>query len=388
MLTRILFACVLIFSLLLCLAAAEGVARLLEGEKYVSGTLYKRHARLGWLPEPGVIEKRTSEFDIEYHVNERGMHDRPVGDARPDTRIVALGDSHTFAAGVEQDETWPNVLETLLFEGDEGTVWNFGMVGYSVSQYLLRSRDAMELDPQVVLIGFSVASDLYDVIPPSRGGFVYGRTYGRVYHDLTPDGRLIERRELAGTEISKMDRASDSWLVGLRILLQTNSKLYRRIKRSDLAMWAAARVPVDGVALWPGLDTALKVDLNDSDRYRWDLAEAILTKLAEEVGDREVVLVVIPYLPQVYDEVWESSFGSAEGFDRRIASERLKGIAERAGMHFVDLTPPLAEQVRERGRWLHFEIDKHPTPEGHVVIAEEVAGYLQDQGLVPNPPRS
>jgi len=181
---------------------AEALARFLEPKQVIHGrTDYLRHDVLGWVPPPGKATVSTHEYVAHYDVNSLGMNDEPVEgtDRRSRMRILALRDSHTFAVGVSQGKVSPNVLESFLFKKDveAGTVYNAGSVGYSLGQYLLRMRDLEAvLDPQIVVIGFSLATDLYDFIPPRLGGFVYGHPWGRVYFDLDQDGSLLEVHDL------------------------------------------------------------------------------------------------------------------------------------------------------------------------------------------------
>jgi len=127
----------------------EAFVRWLQRPPGDSETLhYATHPLLGWLPEPGRAVVRTHEFTVTYDVNLLGMNDRPVQETlgRSPVRIMALGDSDTFAAGVSQQETWPNVLEGRLFSGDaeRETVYNLAVIGFNVGQYLLRMRQHQE----------------------------------------------------------------------------------------------------------------------------------------------------------------------------------------------------------------------------------------------------
>jgi hypothetical protein len=227
-----------------------------------------------------------------------------------------------------------------------------------------------------------MATDLYDLIPPERGGFVYGGDASRVYFDLSSKGELIEK-----TYSSTLVGASQVFPkreISLRIreYLERFS-LYRRLKRSNLAMWIAVHRP-GGVALWPGLDTALRKELTEDDRYRWLLAERILAKLVSEAREMEtkVVIVNIPYLAQVYDDTWAASFGSRpDVYDRWIAGRRLAELCQRIGAVYIDTTDAFVSAARERHKWLHWPQDAHPTPEGQDLIAEVVADGLVKNGL-------
>ena len=159
--------------------------------------------------------------------------------------------------------------------------------------------------------------------------------------------------------------------------------LYRRFRRSNLAMWIAVHRP-GGISLWPGLDTGLKKELTEDDKYRWLLAERILAKLvseAQEMGTK-VVIVNIPYLAQVYDATWAASFGTRpDVYDRWIAGRRLAELCQRIGAIYIDTTDAFVSAARERHKWLHWPQDAHPTPEGQDLIAEVVADGLIKKGL-------
>lgn len=381
---------------LVLLGLAEGLARVLEPKPVIHGyTAYPRHPVLGWTPPIGKATVTTHEFEAHYDVNALGMNDEPVErSAGARTRLLALGDSHTFAVGVSRDEAWPNVLEGLLGAGRPGdvAVYNAGVVGYSLGQYLLRMRElAPALEPQLVLVGFSMATDLQDLIPPRLGGFIYGHPWGRVYFDLDEAGKLIELHDLIGKDVPPRT-AGPSWVRGLRTL-KANSALVRRFRRSKLAMSLAGRLSGRGVSLWQGTETAVLTTLDEPSRYRWQLATALIEEIAREAraDGRSVVLVGIPYLAQVYDEVWEASFGvSPERFDRFITGRRLDEICRAAGIGYVDTTQAFVDEARRTRTWLHFRDDAHPTVAGQRVIAEVVARYLRESGQLeaapPNEP--
>jgi lysophospholipase L1-like esterase len=354
----------------------------------VSGTVsWSGHSILGWVATPGKGKVVKPEYEASYDVNMHGMNDRPIEESIgiSKTRIMALGDSHTFAVGVSQNESWPNVLEQILFKGDiaAGSVYNCAVPGYSLGQYLLRMRQMKPLiKPHIVLIGFTIASDLYDLIPPRKGGFVFGANRGRVYFDLDEKGDLIEVRDLAGKEIAPSGKIP--LIMKIKKALG-RSAFYSRLKRSKLAMWVIMNVRPKGKSVWAGPDTALAIKLDDEYRYRWQLAEALIKKISMEAHEdgMRVVLINIPYIPQVYDDVWASSYGRfPKEYDRWIVGDRLKELCVRAGIYYVDVTRRFVDEVRKNKRWLHYPLDGHPTVGGHRVMAETVAEFLKKNKLV------
>ena len=82
-------------------------------------------------------------------------------------RIVALGDSFTFGAGVDFDGTYPKILQDLLNQGGAAAgapceVLNFGVEGYNTSQELAYLQEqGLALDPDLILIEY-VFNDVED----------------------------------------------------------------------------------------------------------------------------------------------------------------------------------------------------------------------------------
>jgi hypothetical protein len=384
------FAALLVLIPLACAiliaAAAELISRSLEPR--VEGEIaLLNDSNLGWLPKPGQYKPTTSEYSTNISINSLNMNDREVteSDLQSETRILALGDSHTFAMGASTYEAWPKRLEARLFPNREGgVVWNAAVSGYSVGQYLERFRSLKDkLHPTLVLVGFSMATDLYDLIPPERGGFVYGGDAGRVYFDLNSNGQLIEKIYSSGSlDASQASKPKQDLSLRIRGFFERFS-LYRRLKRSNLAMWIAVHRP-GGVSLWPGLDTALKKKPTEDDKYRWLLAERILAQLVNEAQDMgtKIVIVNIPYLAQAYDATWAASFGlQPDLYDRWVAGRRLAELCQRIGATYIDTTEAFAIAARERNRWLHWPQDAHPTPEGQDLIGKVVADGLIKKGL-------
>jgi hypothetical protein len=133
------------------------------------------------------------------------------------------------------------------------------------------------------------------------------------------------------------------------------------------------------------VDTALRKTLSADDEYRWQLAGRIIDRIALEARGHgaEVMVVNIPHLPQAYDDLWASSFGTRpDQYDRWIGSERLAQICRQAGIRFVDTTPRFAEESRLQQRRFHYRLDRHPNREGHRIIAEAVRAAIVESAVL------
>lgn len=111
---------------------------------------------------PGLPPELAGRPTWEVVLNSRGFRAPEFEGARPPGRIrvVCLGDSWTFGAGVDQDQAYPQQLEARLrraFPAADVEVLNLGVMGHSSFQgrEVLR-RIALPLRPDAVLIGYGM----------------------------------------------------------------------------------------------------------------------------------------------------------------------------------------------------------------------------------------
>lgn len=327
---------------------------------------------LGWRMRPGEYRQKTNEWEATYKINAEGMNDADPLPPPPGTRIIiALGNSHTMATGINVNQTWPKVLQRTLNQDEPGhanwRVMNFGVGAYSIGQSALHlMRDGLKFHPKTVILAFTLTSDLYVILPPGKGGFFYIPDKGRAYFDLTPEGKLFLNKTLAGKTIP---RPNDStWQERFKNFLEGSSKLYPRLKRSRLAMTVFRHLGSAGRHLWPNMEY-LSDDLNPNERFAWDLTEAILAHVHEELKARNIrfIVAVLPYYPQVYDSVWNEAFGTDPHYDRFAANRRILGICKKHGIACVDLTNVLHAHA-SHGEILHYRVDGHLNPLGQSVV--------------------
>ena len=76
--------------------------------------------------------------------------------ARDGVDVVTIGDSHTYGYNVSWEESWPVRFEKLSGK----RVYNFGVGGYGVLQYHHLVGEAIELEPEAILIGLYPSNDL------------------------------------------------------------------------------------------------------------------------------------------------------------------------------------------------------------------------------------
>ena len=145
---------------LLLLGGMELTARLFGGplpelprHDWISGQ-FEADPYLKWVLSPGVSMGEGE------HINAQGMRDLPLGERKPEgqKRLLVLGDSSVFGAGVRLEETFVQRLEASLNPAELPAtersiqVLNGGVPGYSTYQCLERLRRSLPLGLDGVIL--------------------------------------------------------------------------------------------------------------------------------------------------------------------------------------------------------------------------------------------
>lgn len=110
---------------------------------------------------------------ITNHLGTRNKQEYTLKKPRNGLRLLALGDSITFGVHVNNQDSWPQRLESLLRQNGRvhDEVFNCGIVGYTISdEYLLLKEKAIHFNPDLIIVAF-YANDLQDFSPQMRSIF-------------------------------------------------------------------------------------------------------------------------------------------------------------------------------------------------------------------------
>jgi len=278
----------------------------------------------------------TGRHPIRY--NSHGLRDTEFPTARPpgERRILSIGDSTTFGAGLAAEETYPKQLERLLNErsGERWFVINAGGQGSSVSALLnFLRKTGMAFDPSIVTLGFSATM-------PSVAGHLTdsGGTDG-----------LSGEPEKASSLPVTVARAIRSKALDIHVRLHS-SYLYVFLDthiRRRLYRLGAIRDRMDtreGAVFAYAFDVP-GVELDEVERaYRIFYDE--LKAMKRFLDERRIPLIVLGIPSQFrISEHWRDN---ERGYDlSKIRIEPLDRIATTCaglGVPFVDLRPRLREE--------------------------------------------
>lgn len=92
------------------------------------------HSELGWAPKPGAVghHSRENNFNVNYRMDDQGFRQTPQR-TDPQITVYFFGDSFTFGHGVENEDTFTNILAQDYFDSQVQVV-NAGVKGYGIVQ--------------------------------------------------------------------------------------------------------------------------------------------------------------------------------------------------------------------------------------------------------------
>jgi hypothetical protein len=291
------------------------------------------------------------EFAVRIETNSFGLRDRDYASRKPHgvlRRILVLGDSMTFAEGVEAEETYPKVLERALLNRYE--VINAAIRGYGTDQELLLFEKLIPVyHPDVVLLAVFTVNDFDDNL------------YGHLF-DIQ-DNRLVR--------LPLSDDSSPKYRYYRRQAWVQHVPGYQWfIRYSHLANFVRSR--------WAWREFHRTFPTADADSGREDQAWRLTRSLLLAWGERarqagmRPVLLLIPSWEQV-------SQGHDATNDRRAG--QILALARDQGIPVVDPRRALHEAA-SGATPLYYPKDRHLTAAGHRIVADYLQASLSALGIV------
>ncbi len=357
----------------------------------------------GFALKPGVEGQYQREGGSYVRINSDGQRDREHSKTKPaDTvRIAVLGDSFTEAMHVPIEQTFWSLMERKLeecnaFPGRHVEVMNFGVSGYGTAQELMTLRQKIwDYSPDIVMLAFTTYNDVSD----------NSRTLSKtedVPYFIYRNGELVYD---ASFRDSSAYRWHDSTLSRFGRWFHNHSRLIQLIhhvqfvSRVRLTEWrdrrAAPATPKQaGInekrpvpkAAEIGMENMTYLEpLDDNWKEAWRVTEGLILQMSNEVRQRgqKFVLVTLSNAIQVYpDPVVRQNFMKRIGVSTVFyPNERLKALAAREQIAFLDLAEPMQAYAEQNKVFLHgFGSDlggnAHWNKSGHQLAAELIAQKL------------
>jgi len=299
------------------------------------------------------------EFAVTIETNAFGLRDCDFSREKPKgviSRMLVMGDSMTFAEGVEAEETYPKVLERWL-AGRAGPgkyeVINAAIRGYGTDQEVVLFEKLVPLyHPDLALLAFFAANDFDD----NMNGRMFEVRDGRLVRlplsaESSPKYRYYQRQSAIQTFPGYQTLIAHSHLVNLHRARWVRLEFQRAFSQS------------------------VEADPSREDRA-WRLTAKLLERLLELARQRDIrpLLLLVPSRDQIYR-------GSDELIDAR--TERVIAFARKQNVPVIDPRQPLQEAAAG-GEAVFYPKDGHLTARGHRIVAEYLYRVLSQQGMVGN----
>jgi lysophospholipase L1-like esterase len=330
------------------LVVIELLVRLLGLAPTLPDNYYTTDPHLPFKPRPlSHITGRSStdEFDLDYRHNSLGFRDveRPWRKPPGVCRIVALGDSFTYGAGVPFEETYLVQLERML-DTRPGAVSRFEIVKMGIPRFfpeaerLLLEHYGLGFEPDVILVTF-VPNDVIDTylglgaLAVSRDGYLLTSEGARLVRDLpAPLARLY-----------------------------TASHAFRLV----LGRIASYRVAQAQPIKWNDVYRADGFHEKD-----WREVERQFRAMSRLARQHRVPLLLV-HIPMK---------GDLDAPQAAYPARRLAALAAEESVAFVDTLPALRAAAQTAPAY--WPRDGHPNARGAAVIARTLYAALVDDGPV------
>jgi hypothetical protein len=271
--------------------------------------------------------------------------------------------------------------------------------GYGPGQHALQWPETLALQPRAVVVGFYFGNDLVDVLKEADG-----RAAPPHLVDLAQRAAALERDDPIAEKAARFYRRGRetqpvrAWLVQHVMLYalihevrreftaQSSSPSIQSFERAVAAITPKER-PYLSIVDGPDWRTILNptyrrlaVDQRDPRiLLGFELAVEALESLAarSRAAGVDMLVVLLPtkesvFWPRIRVPVAHPELREAV-LDEATLSARLVQRLERAGVEVLDLQPVLKAASAQP----YFEdLDGHPSPSGHTIIAERVAAWI------------
>jgi len=351
-------------SIFISLLIAEFAIRAIGYEKTTVtplGGFHQYDKDLGWALIPNFESKFAHrDFTVAIKTNSRGFRDEEYDYKKPISkkRIVGLGDSFTWGWGVEKNEIYLEVAESLM---DWVEILNMGQNAYGTGQeYLYFKKFGEKYSPDLVTVAF-VQNDLKDNIDGK--GPIFGIVNDEIKLLSPPKNNSADR--IIKKFLVKHSHLYASILHGYHVL---NDMI-----KSFISTNINDKVEKSGI---PGKMAIYRKVIDETMEERWTIVEKILLELHRESDEKLLVIYAPPRVQIERDrDIFRKFHADTEKYDFNYPNERLRKFTEKAGIYYLDLVEPFRrEYISSPG--LYFEHDTHWSKFGHRVAGEMLAEKL------------
>lgn len=284
---------------------------------------YRYDENLGWFPIPDIQKTFTGDQTIHFKNNSLGFRDIEHGEKKK-PRLLFIGDSFVWGYDVEQDQRFTEKLQEMIPDWE---IINLGVSGYGTDQeYLLLQQYFDYYKPDIVFLIFNRSDYSDNELNDNYNG--YFKPYYEVENNIL---------KLKGVPVPK----SAHYYYSRHQKLFTNSYFLRAILK------------VYKILFTPKALTLSNPTFN------------IISDMKTYVENKGSIFIVGSY-------IHENIMLQLEALDRILLSY---------------LNSNNINHIRLKTDFVYISHGFHWTPRGHIMITEEIYGYLNKNNFLELPPK-
>jgi len=369
-----LIATVLILLILLEFSLRVFYPQLLLKRNHIEAStpMFQEGENVPWQLKP-LTEARQrdifGEYDIFVKINNLGLRDTNYNPKLNSNikKILILGDSMTFGYGVEQEESYPEILETLL--GKDYTVINSGVGGYSPDvEYIYLKEKGLELNSNIIILGLYIGNDITDI------GF---NEWVELDEKELP--KKIISNQYYVDDKNRMRTKGDENVIknnpfpviyGINVFLSYKSHVYIFFKEKLKSLFYRLTEQEESIQ-----KTIYGNYYDEELELLWKKTETLLLEmnsLARE-KDKDFVIILIPSRDQFQKEK-DNTYNFIN------PNKRFIMFGEENNIIMVDLLHYFGEDDNPKS--FYYEKDVHLNKKGHEFLAKKIYEELKNLNLV------
>ncbi len=344
----------------------------------------------------------SKDFRYKVKINSIGLRNGELSIPKPKNvfRIAVIGDSYTYGWGVEEEQTWVRLLESKIkIVGKYVEVVNMGKPGADLEDYLEIARVGIPVvEPDLVILALLQGDDLHSF---SSEGLLSEDTVYRLMNFLFPNISrrvtqylLFKKLSSEAKAMSPLKNSADKNRISaknsaIEILKGFTEDEKKRFELLDeeikdafkegllnpFLVYVAVKYPdtllspfsEQRFSCQPNFETALKI-----------------VKKIKEISESAGAKLIVFSVPQSF-YVNEHAFNTAKRLGFNVIEEMLSSdkvdepameISNYAELPCIFITEEMRKYKNRPD--LFYPLDMHPTPEGHKLIADNLAPKLQE----------
>lgn len=331
--------------LLLSFLTVESLTRILIPQS-VDPPRFAYNKKLGYIPTPNQRGRNIlfGTYDYSYTHNTQGLRsNKEYSYEKTTPRVLFLGDSFTYGVGVNDDETFPNLVQN--YSKNKIETINAGNPGKG-TDYALKFFQVMgnQLKPDIVAVIF-FHNDFVD----------NGR---EEYFSVNSNGNL-EPKSI--TEHKNFV----SWLPGYDWFISWSQFINFVKKEIVLFVFPSSSFPLLSIA---SSTTAISYTKKDSTEYWITITEKYIKSLKDKVENSKAKLIFF-YVP---DRLDVEQYRNNNQYS--IEEQSISGLLKSLNIAFFSLTPIISESDNHIDKL--YLSDRHWTAVSHRLAAQYIFQHL------------